>query len=61
MEVSKLKLDISSSSSATTSEDRKSNQVLRNTSASGSGQRVFNESENKSDIIGCNSTGGKKS
>ena len=61
MEVSKLKLDISSSSSATTSEDRKSNQGLRNISASGSGQRAFNESENKSDEIGCNSTGGKKS
>ena len=61
MEVSKLKLDISSSNSATTSEDRKSNQVIRNTSGSGSGQRAFNESENKSDEIGCHSTGGKKS
>ena len=61
MEVSKLKLDISSSNSATTSEDRKSNQVLRNTNGSGSGRRAFNESENKNDEIGCNSTGGKKS
>ena len=66
MEVSKLKLDIASSSGTNTSEDRKSSYGNRAGNGSTSGRRAttaatVSGSDIKSEDMGCNSTGGKKS